>query len=141
MSRKVLKIVSGILGMVPLLTGLVTMMGVYDPIYANAGLPGNPLLDSNLRFFGGVWFGLGVAFLWLIPKIEAHAVLFRVIWGAIFVGGIGRLLSIIFVGTPPIPFIMFTALEVIGAPLFVYWHYVVCQPSPDMAVTRTPKAP
>jgi hypothetical protein len=35
--------------------------GISDPIYASATLPANPLLDSNLRFFGGVWFGLGLA--------------------------------------------------------------------------------
>ena len=86
-----------------------------------------PLLDSNLRFFGGVWLGLGVAILWLVPSIEKQGVLFRAIWGAIFLGGIGRLLSIVFLGLPPIPFIGFTALEIIGAPLFIYWQYRVAQ--------------
>jgi hypothetical protein len=103
------------------------MLGIYDPIYASAGVPHFPLLDSNLRFFGGVWLGLGVAILWLVPSIEKQGVLFRVIWGAIFLGGIGRLLSMVFLGLPPIPFIGFTALEVIGAPLFIYWQYRVAQ--------------
>jgi hypothetical protein len=64
------------------------MTGISDPIYASASLPANPLLDSNLRVFGGVWFGLGLALYWLIPKIEKQTVLFRAIWGMIFLGGI-----------------------------------------------------
>jgi hypothetical protein len=63
--------------------------------------------------------------LWLVPRIEKQTVLFRVIWGAIFLGGIGRLLSILLVGSPPAPFIGFTGLEIIGAPFFAYWQHRV----------------
>ena len=40
----------------------------------------------------------------------------------IFIGGIGRLLSMFFLAFPPIPFIGFTALEIIGAPFFIWWQ-------------------
>ncbi len=125
MSKTLLQIATAILGLVPLVTGVIGMRGVADPLYASAGLPALPLLDSNLRFFGGVWLGLGLAMLWLVPSIEKHTVLFRAIWGAIFVGGIGRVVSMLLVGMPPIPFLGFTALELFGAPLFVYWQYQV----------------
>jgi uncharacterized protein YjeT (DUF2065 family) len=127
MNKRPLQVTTAILGLVPVITGIITMLGIYDPIYASAGVPRFPLLDSNLRFFGGVWLGLGVAILWLVPSIEKQGTLFRVIWGAIFLGGIGRLLSMVFLGLPPIPFIGFTALEIIGAPLFIYWQYRVAQ--------------
>lgn len=133
MSKRVLQVVTAILGLVPLVTGVITMLGVKDPLYASLGLPSAPLLDSNLRFFGGVWLGLGVAILWLVPAIEKQGVLFRFIWGAIFFGGIGRLLSIVFVGPPPIPFIGFTVLEIVGAPLFIYWQHRVAQVSGSRA--------
>ena len=68
-----------------------------------------------------------IAILWLVPRIETETVLFRAIWGAIFLGGAGRLLSILLVGTPPIPFVGFTALELIGAPLFIYWQHRVAE--------------
>ena len=48
--------------------------------------------------------------------------LFRVVWGMIFLGGVGRLLSTVFSGMPPSPFIGFTALEIVGAPFFVAWQ-------------------
>jgi len=127
MGKRLLQITTALLGLVPLLTGLITMLGVHDPLYSAAGIPALAVLDSNLRFFGGVWLGLGIAILWLVPRIETETVLFRAIWGAIFLGGAGRLLSILLVGTPPIPFVGFTALELIGAPLFIYWQHSVAQ--------------
>ena len=127
MSRRLLQILTALLGLIPLATGIITMFGLSDPLYASMQLPPSPLLDSNLRFFGGVWCALGIALFWMIPTIERQTVLFRVIWGAVFLGGIGRLLSILFAGLPPLPFIGFTALEIVGAPLFVYWQYRVAK--------------
>jgi hypothetical protein len=122
MSKRVLQIVTAILALVPIATGVIGMLGLSDPIYAAMGLPRNALLDSNLRFFAGFWLGLGLAMMWLVPRIETQAVLFRAIWIAIFIGGIGRLLSLFAIGPPPIPFIGFTVLEIVGAPIFVAWQ-------------------
>jgi hypothetical protein len=122
MSRRLLQVATAILSLIPIATGIIAMTGVGDPVYASLDLPRSPLLDSNLRFFGSVWLGLGLAMLYLVPPIERQTVLFRVPWGAVFLGGIGRALSSAFVGLPPRPFIGFTALEIIGAPLFVFWQ-------------------
>jgi hypothetical protein len=32
------------------------------------------------------------------------------------------LMSMLFLAPPPLPFIGFTALEIIGAPLFIWWQ-------------------
>jgi len=121
-SRRTLQITSGLLGVIPVVTGALTMMGLADPIYATAGLPANALLDSNLRFLGGLWLMLGLAMFWLVPRIEHETVLFRALWLMIFTGGVGRLLSMAFVGSPPWPFIGFTLLEIVGAPLCIAWQ-------------------
>lgn len=91
-SYRLLQGLTGVLALIPILTGAITMKGVHDPRYAALDLPGNPLLDSNLRFLGGVWLGLGLAAFWMVPRLHAQTVLFRVVWGAIFIGGLGRLL-------------------------------------------------
>ena len=122
MERRALQIVTAFLGLVPVATGLIGMTGISDPIYASLGLPANPLLDSNLRFFAGVWLGLGLAILWLVPKSNSIRCCSGVIWGMIFIGGIGRIVSMLFVGLPPAPFIGFTILEIVGAPIFVIWQ-------------------
>jgi FtsH-binding integral membrane protein len=121
-SRRSLQIVLGLLGVIPVVTGVLTMMGLADPIYTAAGLPVHALLDSNLRFLGGLWLVLGLAMFWVIPRIERETALFRVLWLMIFVGGVGRLLSMALVGAPPWPFIGFTLLEIVGAPLFIAWQ-------------------
>jgi len=120
-------VVSAVLGIIPVVTGLIGLRGLEDPLYAPVTTPHAILLDTNLRFFSGLWLGLGVALLWLIPSLEKQTVLFRAIWGAIFVGGIGRLLSMVTAGTPPAPFVFFTLLEIVGAPLFIYWQHRVAR--------------
>jgi len=122
MNKRPLQITTALLALIPIATGILTMLGINDPLYASASLPKSPLLDSNLRFFGGIWLGLGLAMLWLIPSIERQSILFRFVWGAICRGGLGRLLSMVVLGSPPLPFVGFTVLEFIGAPLFIYWQ-------------------
>jgi hypothetical protein len=51
MSKKPLQVVTAGLGLIPVVTGAVAMLGVDDPLYASIGLPRSALLDSNLRFF------------------------------------------------------------------------------------------
>ena len=118
MARKILQILLVILGLVPVVTGMLTMMGIYDPLFAALNLPHSALLDSDLRFLGGVWLGLGIAVLSTLHSLEKYFAIYCILWGMIFLGGIGRLLSILVIGLPPVPFIGFTALEIVGAPVF-----------------------
>lgn len=122
MTKRALQNTTSVLGLIPIITSFIGLMGVSDPLYVAAGIPRDPLLDSNLRFFNGLWLGLGMSLLWLVPRIDTQTAMFRVLWGMIFLGGIGRLLSMLLVGMPPWPFIGFTALEIIGAPCFVLWQ-------------------
>jgi hypothetical protein len=71
MSRLVLQICTALLALIPIATGIVSMLG-----------PEAPVLHSNLRFFGGVWLGIRLAMLWLVPSIERQGTLFRALWGA-----------------------------------------------------------
>jgi hypothetical protein len=121
-SKLALQIAMGLLGIIPIATGFFGLLGIEDPPYAAAGVPPIVILDSNLRFYAGVWIGLGLALYWLIPTIERQTILFRAIWGMIFIGVIGRLLSMTMLAWPPVPFVAFTAIEIAGAPLFVLWQ-------------------
>ena len=127
MSKKALQVMTTILGLVPFGTGIVGMFGLSDPLYASLGIPPSAVLDSNLRFLSGVWLALGCAVFWLVPRIDTQTVLYRALWLMIFLGGLGRLLSMYFASLPPVPFIAFTALEILGAPLFVYWQARVAE--------------
>jgi hypothetical protein len=122
MSRLLLQICTGLLALIPIATGIVTMLGVKDPLYRPLGLPEASVLDSNLRFFGGIWLGIGLAMLWLVPSIERQETLFRALWVAVFLGGVGRVFSWVLIGPPPKPYVGFIILELLGAPLFIYWQ-------------------
>jgi Domain of unknown function (DUF4345) len=43
----------------------------------------------------------------------------------IFIGGIGRLVSNISLGRPRNPFVAFTAIEIVGAPLFIWCQFKI----------------
>jgi hypothetical protein len=130
MSRRRLQVATAMLALVPTLTGLLGMSGLSDPVYASLGLPHDATLDSQLRFYNGVWLGLGLAAFWLLPRIERETTLFRFLWLMIFIGGIGRLLSLVLTGMPFPPLIGFTMLEIIGAPLFVLWQRQIADATP-----------
>jgi hypothetical protein len=78
MNKRPLQLVTAALGLISVVTGAVAMLGVDDPLYATIGLPRSALLDSNLRFFAGIWLGLGLTLLWVVPTIERQGALFRV---------------------------------------------------------------
>jgi uncharacterized protein YjeT (DUF2065 family) len=101
MSKLLLQVCTAALALIPIVTGIITLLGIRDPLYRPLALPESPVLDSNLRFFGGVWLGVGLAMLWLVPTIEQQGVLFRALWVAVFLGGVGRM---------------------IGAPAFICWQ-------------------
>jgi Domain of unknown function (DUF4345) len=122
MTKRPLQVATGILGVIPVATGLIGLLGLRDPLYVRFGVVPNAALDSNLRFFSGLWLGLGIALYVILPRIERHGAVFRAFWGMIFLGGVGRLVSWLDAGAPPSPFFGVIALELVGAPLFVLWH-------------------
>jgi hypothetical protein len=99
--------------------------GGNSPVYQGEAIPHIPVLDSNLRFFGGLGLGMGLALLWITPKIEKYSLLFRVLWISALIGGIGRLISMWVVGYPPRPIIVFTFIEVPLVPILIYWQWKI----------------
>ncbi len=127
MSKKVLQIVLGMLGLIPVLTGAIDLiLGANALNIAGASvsptLLNNVVLDSQIRFLGSVWLGVGIALYWCLPAIEKQTTLFRLLIGSIFLGGIGRLTSAFLVGIPPNHFLAATGLELIGMPLLILWQ-------------------
>src|SRR5262249_17056536 len=135
MSRRALQVVTGLLGAIPIATGCIGLLGLRDPLYVRCGIPVS--LDSNLRFYSGLWLGLGIAMYSILPSVEQQTVLFRAFWGAIFLGGFGRLASIVGVGAPPLPFLGVIGLERVGAPVFIVWQRRVALGSATLTADRT----
>lgn len=128
MTRRALQVVTAILGLLTIvLAAMQFALGADSPVYASLDLPEAPVLDSNLRFFAGMGLGLGFGLLWVIPAIERRTTAFRLIWCCAFLGGVGRALSMLVVGLPSLPLIIFTAIEVPLVPLMILWQARVAQ--------------
>lgn len=123
-AKRTLQTIVAILAVVPIITGIwgIIPPGVADKYYniiVDASDPGNVLLDSNYRYYSGIWLGLGITMLWVIPEIEKKLIVFRFISLMIFLGGIGRVVSMISFATPPALFVAFTLIELLFPLLLV----------------------
>ena len=106
------------------------MLGVSNPLYGTLPLPHEPLLDTNLRFYSGLWLVIGIAILATVRTFENHLGMYYLIWAMLFVGGVGRMMSLIIMGPPPFPIVALMILELSGAPLLAYWQTHM-PPQPD----------
>jgi hypothetical protein len=130
-SRRALQAVLVAIAAVLVVTGIMGVVGgVFDPFYdlkSRADPSGGKiLLDSNVRFFGGMSAGVGLVLLSIVPAVERHARLLRLTSVVIFAGGIGRVVSMIDVGAPSLLFIAFTLTSCV--PLLAVWQHVVAHP-------------
>ena len=122
--KRAFQLTFAVLALIPLSMGLLNIVrGVAQHIPTEAITSS---LDSYHRF-GSAWFlGLGVIVLWMLPRIEEHGGLFRVIAWLMFLGGIARVLSAIQYGMPVLPMQLAGALE-LCFPLFIWWHNKVVE--------------
>ena len=106
------------------------MLGVDNPLYYPVVLPREPLLDTNLRFYSGLWLVMGMAILATFRTYENHLGMYRLIWAMIFMGGVARMMSLLVIGRPPFPIVGLMILELWGAPLLAYWQNRVSPQDP-----------
>lgn len=111
----------GILAAAPLISGIAGLSGIFNPLFFQA-LPKNLFLDSNLRFLNGMSVAVALSFYFLIPVIEKETFACRILSLAIFLGGVGRILSIMALGMPAPPLFIFMVIEIFSPVLIVYWQ-------------------
>ena len=120
-SRKALQTVIAVSAAAPLLSGLVGLSGIYNPLFLQK-LPDNTLLDTNLRFLNAMSVAVGLAFYFIIPVIEKETFACRALCATIIFGGIGRLISIFNLGKPPGIVLVFMAVELSVPVLIIFWQ-------------------
>jgi hypothetical protein len=122
--KRGLQLTLAILSMIPILVGI---MGIV--LGTSRWLPANlitPKFDSHYRYIAGYYVSLGILGLWMIPRIEKHRGLFRIICASVFMGGIGRVVSIFQVGLPGSMALFFTAFE-LCFPVLLFWQAKVAR--------------
>jgi Domain of unknown function (DUF4345) len=125
--KRALQVTVAILSLLPLTFGtLGLVLGAAMYIPAEAVMP---KLDSQFRFASGWDVGLAFIAWWLIPNIERHGALFKIICLAVFVGGLGRLAAWFSTGSPGAAFAVVTAVELL-VPALIPWQARVARASP-----------
>ncbi|MGC4745554.1 DUF4345 domain-containing protein [Micromonospora sp. DT201] len=113
------------------LRGLVSAMGyacvaigLAHVLLGNAAIPGagpaGVTVDSLGRFFGAIFAGYGLAWLWAARQKPISATAVRWLAGVLLLGVFGRLLSLAVHGWPHWFQVVLTVVELVLSPLF-FW--------------------
>jgi uncharacterized protein YjeT (DUF2065 family) len=74
--------------------------GPFGNRWLTEGTTATLLLDADLRFFGAMMIGIGVIFLWTIPKLEVFGSVIYVLACAVALGAGARIYARITYGNP-----------------------------------------
>ncbi|MDK1360350.1 DUF4345 family protein [Arthrobacter sp. zg-Y1219] len=113
---------------------LVAGVGVYYLATGTAGVADtgggeiNASLESQFRFFSAMMVGVGAAFIAIAVKFQWANMLWLVCL-MVFLGGIGRVLSWAFSGTPHYTMIILMILELAFPPALLVWHRFIAKTS------------
>jgi hypothetical protein len=106
---------------VPLLAGGAGI--VEGPAFLHGLSPDVPTdLDSHFRYLSGLLLTIGVGFATCLPAIERKTGRFRLLALLVFVGGLGRLVSLLSVGPPGGGHVFGLVMELVAVPLLVLWQ-------------------
>lgn len=119
-SRPLLLATIGVLGAVPLATGLLGILR--GPAGAPGGAPTTASVDSEYRFVNVFWAAAGPALWWSLARAEERAGSTRVLLGLAAAGGLPRLLSVRRTGWPHPVFRGTIILELVVVPVVLAWH-------------------
>lgn len=122
--RRALQVTIAILSLAPLMFGLTNLC-----LGAARFMPTDDItiaIDSQFRFQSGVYVSLALLLWWMIPRIERVTWPFRAVALGLFLGGVGRVISMQQFGTPEGNMFAGMILE-LAMPLFVLWQWLVAR--------------
>jgi hypothetical protein len=99
------------------------------------GVPVNPTMDGEDRFFAGLFLCFGAAVVWCARGVQHKRIYVNVLAAAFFAGGIGRLLAMISVGAPHPFYVAMLGVELVLPPLMVLAAKRVAETLATAAVT------
>lgn len=105
--------------------GVVCMaIGIFHFTLGIDSVPGEgsagATVDSRERFYGAIFFAYGCAWYWSARRFPVQWMVIRLLALAFFIGGLGRLLSMVIHGQPQWFQVVLTVIEV-ALPLVFLW--------------------
>ena len=137
-----LKIAIRVLCILAFVTGVVDMFaGVQLLIFGGgrlAGVASDPVLNSQVGFWGAIWFGFGIVLWWTSLHLRTEVTLFRILCGTTALSGLARLGAALVYGLPG-PVLTVAMVVEIGAGVgLFFWHAAALQgyrPAKGLAAT------
>jgi hypothetical protein len=121
LERRLLQLVVALGCIVPIATGAVGIMHGPEMLRGiGSDVPAD--LDSHFRYLSGLLLATGIGFATCIPGIERKTARFRLLAFLVFVGGLGRLHSLLSIGVPGSGHVFGLAMELVAVPLLVLWQ-------------------
>jgi hypothetical protein len=77
--------------------------------------------DSHTRFYGGVWFAMGLMFILSTMDLKKYLPILQAMFVFIFIGGLARLGQMRFAVTFSADLIGSVIAELIGMPILFFW--------------------
>jgi hypothetical protein len=77
-------------------------------------------VDSRERYYGAIFFGYGLAWIWAARQFPVPTTIVRVLAGVFLAGGVGRLISLAVYGPPQWFQVVLTVVELVLPPVF-WW--------------------
>lgn len=118
--RRALQSAVAIASLVPILAGGAGMLLGPRILEARTLIMGD--LDSHFRYLSGLLLAIGIGYATTVLHIEARGERFRVLTGCVFVGGIGRLFSLVLFGLPSRSMLGALIMELLVAPGLALWQ-------------------
>ena len=117
-SRRWLQTIVAVGGLIPVAAGLAGIFIGPAMVAATASVP----LDSHFRYLSGLLLAIGLGFWSCVPGIERRSARFRLLTGLVFVGGLGRAVSLEAVGLPDLPMLLSLVMELGVTPALCLWQ-------------------
>jgi hypothetical protein len=126
LERRILQTAIAVFALIPIIAGadgIVRGLGMVTPTIRDIAL------DSHFRYLSGLLLGIGLAFWGMVPSIERKSGPFVALTFVVFVGGMARLMSLIFVGKPDLPMLFGLVMELLVTPLLCLWQLRIARRS------------
>lgn len=117
--RRLLQLAIALGGFVPVGAGLQgALLGASMTGEGGSGAS----LDSHVRYLSGLLLGIGLAYWEAIPAIEKRTGRVRLLTAIVALGGLMRLVGIVFVGVPGGAMLFGLSMELVVTPLLCLWQ-------------------
>jgi hypothetical protein len=119
MEKRLLQAVIALVACVPVYAGGAGML--LGPAIVGAGAV-SVTADSHFRYLSGLLLGVGFCYWSCLPQIERRGARLSLLTFLVFVGGVGRAMSLVSLGAPSRFHVAALAIELAVAPAVWLWQ-------------------